>query len=55
MVLAGSAERELNTTAKRESIETIRAQMKSVRIVTYDELFTKLKVTTTLLEGAAGG
>lgn len=44
---------ELDSTAKRESFEAQRAQLSSVRIVTYDELFTKLKVTTRLLEGAA--
>jgi antiviral defense system Shedu protein SduA len=54
VVLAGHAERELNTQEKRESFEAQRAQLNSVRIVTYDELFTKLRVTTTLLEGAAG-
>ena len=55
MVLAGDAGRELNTPEKRDSFEAQRAQMNSVRIVTYDELFTKLRVTTHLLEGAAGG
>jgi hypothetical protein len=53
VVLAGHAERELNTPEKRESFEAQRAQLSSVRIVTYDELFTKLRVTTKLLEGAA--
>ena len=53
MVLAGHAERELDTPEKRESFEAQRAQLSSVRIVTYDELFKKLKVTTRLLEGAA--
>ncbi len=53
VVLAGHAERELETPEKRESFEAQRAQMNSVRIVTYDELFTKLRVTTHLLEGAA--
>lgn len=55
VVLAGDAGRELNTPEKRDSFEAQRAQMNSVRIVTYDELFTKLRVTTHLLEGAAGG
>lgn len=55
MVLAGDAGRELDTPEKRESFEAQRGQMSSVRNVTYDELFTKLRVTTTLLEGAAGG
>jgi hypothetical protein len=54
VVLAGHAERELDTPEKRESFEAQRAQLSSVRIVTYDELFTKLNVTTRLLEGAAG-
>lgn len=53
VVLAGDAGRELDTTEKRENFEAQRAQMNSVRIVTYDELFTKLRVTARLLEGAA--
>jgi hypothetical protein len=53
VVVGGHAARELDTLEKRESFEAQRAQMSSVRIVTYDELFTKLRVTTTLLEGAA--
>ena len=54
VVVVGNAG-ELDTPKKRVSFEAQRAQLSSVRIVTYDELFTKLKVTTRLLEGAAGG
>ena len=53
VVVAGNAAVELDSAAKRESFEAQRAQLSSVRIVTYDELFTKLKMTTRLLEGAA--
>lgn len=53
VVLAGHAERELDAPEKRESFEALRDQLKSVRVVTYDELFTKLRVTTRLLESAA--
>lgn len=53
VVLVGNASRELNTPDKRESFEALRDQLSSVRVVTYDELFTKLRVTTRLLEGAA--
>jgi hypothetical protein len=53
VVIAGNAGRELDTPEKRESFEAQRAQLSSVRVVTYDELFTKLRMTTRLLEGAA--
>jgi hypothetical protein len=53
VVIAGNAAAELDTPQKCESFEAQRAQLSSVRIVTYDELFTELKVTTRLLEGAA--
>jgi hypothetical protein len=52
VVVAGNAQ-ELNTPAKKECFEAQRAQLSDVRVITYDELFTKLRVTTTLLEGAA--
>jgi hypothetical protein len=55
VVLAGDASRELDAPAKRESFEAFRGQLNDVRIVTYDELFAKLKVTTTLLEGFTSG
>ncbi len=42
------AERELNTSEKREIVRGAARQINSVRTVTYNELFTKLRVTTTL-------
>lgn len=52
-MIAANAGRELDTLEKRECFESQRAQLSSVRLVTYDELFTKLHITTRLLEGAA--
>lgn len=54
LVIVGNASRELITPAKRESFEALRSQLSTVHIVTYDELFTKLRVSAQLLEKAAG-
>ena len=51
LVIAGDATRELDTPAKRESFEAFRSQLSAVRVVTYDELFEKLHVSSQLLEG----
>ena len=51
LVIAGDATRDLDTPAKRESFEAFRSQLNAVRVVTYDELFEKLRVSSQLLEG----
>jgi len=51
LIIVGNAGRELNPKEKRESFESFRCQLNNVRIVTFDELLTKLRVSVQLLEG----
>ena len=51
LIIVGNAGRQLDTPEKKESFEAFRCQLSDVRIVTFDELFTKLKVSAQLLEG----
>ncbi|MEO8451888.1 MAG: Shedu immune nuclease family protein [Gemmatimonadota bacterium] len=46
----GDAKRELTTPERRESFEAFRSQLSTVRLVTYDELFERVRVSTKLLE-----
>lgn len=51
LVIAGNAEREFDAADKRESFEAYRDQLVDVHVVTYDELFAKLRTSVELLEG----
>jgi len=53
VVVIGNAKDELSAVELRESFEAFRSQMRDVRIVTYDELFMKVRVSADLLEGIA--
>ena len=44
---------ELQTTAMKESFEVFRAELKNVRVLTYDELFDKTRTAAAILEGTA--
>jgi hypothetical protein len=54
VILAGHAEKELTSGAKRESFELQRERLQGVTIITYDELFRRLGRIVTLLEGEEG-
>lgn len=51
VVIAGNAKKELVTKERREAFEAFRCQLTDVRIITFDELFEKLRVSARLLEG----
>lgn len=51
IVLAGTHEEELDTTAKRRSFELFRASFSGVAVITYDELFARVSSLLTTLEG----
>jgi hypothetical protein len=53
VVVAGRADRDLTTTAGRESFELQRDRMHGLTIITYDELFMRLERLVQLVEGAA--
>lgn len=48
IVVMGNAEKELDTTEKRNSFELFRTNLKDVEIVTYDELFKKAETLASL-------
>ena len=50
LVIAGDSA-ELNTTAKKESFDLQRDRMQGVTVVTYDEMFDKLKTLMEVLQG----
>ena len=50
LVIAGNAQEELKDIAKRESFELQRERLLGVTVITYDELFLKLRRLTELLE-----
>ncbi|HYQ00464.1 MAG TPA: Shedu immune nuclease family protein [Polyangiaceae bacterium] len=49
VVIAGNTKRELTTRALRRSFESYRTELRSIRIVTFDELFAKLSGLAGLL------
>jgi hypothetical protein len=51
LVLAGNIEEELIDSDKRKSFELFRNGLKDVEIISFDELFTKVKLLIDLLEG----
>jgi hypothetical protein len=51
MVIAGNIEEELIDSDKRKSFELFRNGLKNVEIISFDELFTKVKLLIDLLEG----
>jgi hypothetical protein len=51
MVVAGNTEKELIDSDKRKSFELFRNGLKDVEIITFDELFIKVKILIDLLEG----
>lgn len=50
LVLAGNASSELDSLKKRQAFEANRNELSSVRLVTFDELFSKLRTLIDLLE-----
>lgn len=50
VVIAGNSKRELDNANKRKSFELYRGGLKDVEIITYDELFGKVKSFISLLE-----
>jgi hypothetical protein len=48
LVLIGDGERELEDPKKRASFELFRGSLKSVEIVTFDELFKKVEILANL-------
>ncbi len=52
LVVVGNSS-ELGTAAKKDSFEHFRRALRGVEIVTFDELFKKVEVLATLLEGSA--
>ncbi len=55
LVIAGHAGQELDTEEKRQSFELARCNFKDVLVLTYDELFAKVKQLVHTLEGTAIG
>lgn len=53
VVIAGNFAAELDDETKRRSFELFRAQLRSVQLITYDELFGKVELLIGLLEGSA--
>lgn len=51
LVLAGNIEEELIDSDKRKSFELFRNGLKDIEIITFDELFTKIKMLIDILEG----
>ncbi|WP_236052246.1 Shedu anti-phage system protein SduA domain-containing protein [Nonomuraea cypriaca] len=49
IVIAGNAIKELDSTAKRESFELYRSALSGVTIITFDELFHRIKQITTAI------
>ncbi len=52
MVIAGNLDRELTDRTRRKSFELFRNGLKDVKIVTYDELFNKVRILVELLESS---
>jgi hypothetical protein len=53
VVIIGDATRQLDTKARRRSFEQFRAELRNVRLVTFDELFDKLNALIVLLGATA--
>ena len=51
VVIAGDFEQEINTEKKAKSFELFRSHLSGVEIITYDEMFGKVKLLIDLLEG----
>ena len=50
VVIVGNLKNEIDNIGKKQSFELFRSSLKDVQIVTYDELFQKVKLLTDLLE-----
>ncbi|QQS36512.1 MAG: DUF4263 domain-containing protein [Ignavibacteriales bacterium] len=51
LVIVGNIERELIENDQKKSFELFRNELKNVQIISYDELFSKVKILIDLLEG----
>ncbi len=51
VVIAGNFEREMDSDTKKKSFELFRSHLLGVSVITYDELFGKVKLLIDLLEG----
>jgi hypothetical protein len=51
LLIAGTLDRELNDRMRRNSFEMYRANLRDVQLITFDELFSKLRILVDLLEG----
>lgn len=51
VVIIGNSERELDSINKKRSFELFRSHLSGVEVITYDELFGKIKLLIDLLEG----
>jgi hypothetical protein len=51
LVIIGNIERELIETDQKKSFELFRNELKNVQVISYDELFSKVKILIDLLEG----
>jgi hypothetical protein len=52
VIIAGSASRELTDDVKRRSFERFRERVTGVRILTFDEVFSRIEDLVKLLENA---
>jgi hypothetical protein len=51
IVIIGNSGSELNTVVKKRSFELLRSHLSGINVITYDELFGKVKLLIDLLEG----
>ena len=51
LVIAGNFQKENMNNEQRHSFEIFRSGLKDVQVITYDELFEKVRILLNLLEG----
>lgn len=51
LLILGNFEKEINEHAKKEALENYRANSREIDIITFDELYEKIKMLSNLLEG----
>jgi hypothetical protein len=52
LLVIGNSQKELDTTEKRRSFQLFRSNLKGVEVITFDELFSKIKIMIDLIEGS---
>jgi hypothetical protein len=51
LLIAGTLDRELNDRIRRSSFEMYRTSIRDVQLITFDELFSKVRILVDLIEG----